>query len=455
MNLPGNIRNVYFLGIGGIGMSALAQWFKARGCHVSGYDRTPSLITRKLQENGIDVHFKDDPKQIPESPDLVVYTPAIPGDLKEYAHVLSTGVHLMKRAEVLGAISRDLFTIAIGGTHGKTSISSLCAWILHEAGEKATAFIGGISKNFGSNLVLTEPAKYLIAEADEYDRSFLNLHPDIALISAIDSDHLDIYGTREEMLDAYRAFANLGGTQGTLIRSVNVPEIQVRGRSYTYGLQPSADFFADDIQVEGFGMSFTLHHGSQAYPGFHLKVPGRHNVENALAAIAVCYCLGLDLDTIRKAISSYSGVERRFDFRCDNGTTIYLDDYAHHPEEIKACIKALREIYPHKHITGIFQPHLYSRTRDFAEGFAQSLDTLDEVILMDIYPARELPLADVDSGMILRRMQNPNKQILTRAEILEHITSRKPEVLVTLGAGDIDRLVMDIEKLLKTKMNCD
>jgi UDP-N-acetylmuramate--alanine ligase len=445
-----DIRTVYFLGIGGIGMSALARWFKARGSVVTGYDRTPGSITTKLQAEGIDVHFEDDPALVPVNPDLVVYTPAIPSDLRELVHVQQQAYWLMKRSEVLGMISSEMFTIAVAGTHGKTSVTSLIAWLLQASGKPVTAFIGGISRNFGTNLVLHPETDLLVAEADEFDRSFLRLKPDIAVITSLDADHLDIYGSREELLDTYRAFAQAISPAGILVRSARVSGLRTSCKEVSYGEGLSLDCHFTKLVFEGDRMKFVMNWQGHTIPDLVLNVPGRHNLENALAASAVCLSLGVEPDRLRKALAEYQGVERRFDYRIRRADLIYIDDYAHHPEELAAFISAVRELYPGRHITGIFQPHLFSRTRDFADGFARSLDLLDEAILMDIYPARELPLPGVDSGMILRRMRNPVKHLMTRAEIAQRVQHGKLDILLTMGAGDIDRLVPELEQLLNT-----
>lgn len=443
-----NVGTVYFLGIGGIGMSALARWFKSRGARVSGYDRTPSNLTRKLQEEGINVHFEDNPSFIPEELDLAVYTPAIPEALEEYKELRDSDIPMKKRSEVLGMISSEMFTIAIAGTHGKTSITSLVAWMLSQADKPVTAFIGGISKNFGSNLVLHENPEILVVEADEFDRSFLRLKPNMAVISAMDADHLDIYGSKEELLEAYRVFVRGINPQGVLVRNERVPEMTVNAHVVTYGEGNNNECYYDELEISEGKMRFTLHWKGESIPNLRLNVAGRHNLENALAAAAICLSAGIGPELIRKALRLYEGVYRRFDYRIDRPDLVYIDDYAHHPEEIEALINAVRELYPGRQITGIFQPHLYSRTRDFADGFARSLDMLDEPILMDIYPARETPIPDVDSGMIIRRMQSPRKKLMTRSDILQHLEERPPDVLLTIGAGDIDRLTGEIEKIL-------
>lgn len=448
MTALNDIRTVYFLGIGGIGMSALARWFGARGAQVSGYDRTPGAITRQLQQEGIAVHFEDDPAQVPVSPDLVIYTPAIPEDLRELGHVRQQGHWLLKRSEVLGMISSEMFTIAVAGTHGKTSVTSMIAWMLHASGKPVTAFIGGISRNFGTNLVLDPGADLLVAEADEFDRSFLRLKPDIAVVTSLDADHLDIYGSREELLDTYRAFARGIPSAGILIRSSRVTGLRPAGLEISYGEGLSLDCHYTHLVFEGDTMRFNMNWQGTTIPELTLQVPGRHNLENALAASAVCLSLGILPEQLREALAEYRGVERRFDYRIRRNDLIYIDDYAHHPEELAAFIQAVREMYPGRRITGIFQPHLYSRTRDFADGFARSLDLLDEAILMDIYPARELPLPGVDSGMILRRMRNPNRQLMTRADILQRVQQGSVDILLTMGAGDIDRMVPELEHVL-------
>jgi len=434
-------------------MSALARWFRARGAQVSGYDRTPGAITRQLQEEGIAVHFEDDATRVPVQPDLVVYTPAIPRDLHELVHVRSMGYWLLKRSEVLGMISSDMFTIAVAGTHGKTSVTSMIAWLLHATGKPVTAFIGGISRNFGSNLLLHPSAEVLVAEADEFDRSFLRLKPDIAVVTSVDADHLDIYGSRQELLDTYRTFARGVPSTGLLVHSARVSGLQPSATEVSYGEGEGCECQYTGLVYEGDRMRFDLHFREHHMKGLILSVPGRHNLENALAALAVCLQLGVDPEALRLALASYRGVERRFDYRIRRDDLIYIDDYAHHPEELLAFIQAVKELYPGRRLTGIFQPHLYSRTRDFADGFARSLDLLDEPILMDIYPAREQPIPGVDSGMILRRMRNPNKSVMTRTGILDRLSHAPLEVVLTMGAGDIDRLVPEIENILNSVSN--
>jgi len=444
-----HITSVYLLGIGGIGMSALARWFRARGASVAGYDRTPGPLTRKLQEEGITVHFEDRPELVPPGTELVIYTPAIPSDLRMMQAIKSAGTRMLKRSQVLGMLSEEYDTIAVAGTHGKTSITSLIAWIFTRAGIPITAFIGGISRNFSSNLVMSPEARTMIAEADEFDRSFLQLRPAMAVISSMDADHLDIYGSRERMTEAYREFARGVSPRGTLIMRSGLPDMHAAASKVTYGLDEKADCHCRDIVFENGEMHFTIVWKGLSIAGCRLSIPGRHNLENALAATAVSLTAGVGAAELRDALQSYRGVERRFDLRIRRDDLVFIDDYAHHPEELSAVINAVREAYPGRKLTGIFQPHLYSRTRDLADGFARSLDMLDQAILMDIYPARELPIPDVTAKMITRRMRHPGALLLTRGEIMEYLQSNPPEVLLTLGAGDIDRLVPEIEALLQ------
>lgn len=429
-------------------MSALARWFHQQGAHISGYDRNPGRITKQLQAMGMDIHFEDRPALIPENLDLVVYTPAIPSSSILMQALRDRGIPMMKRAEVLGRLSEEMNTIAVAGTHGKTSITSLTAWIFHCDERAITAFIGGLSKNFDSNLVHSPGAKILIAEADEFDRSFLMLKAHTAVITAMDADHLDVYGDREAMIRAFRQFAAGVPSGGRLVLQSRLPRMQSKASLIRYGAETGNDCRFEDLIIEDGNMRFSLIWQEEKYADMQLSVPGRHNLENALAACAVALDYGIGPDSIRKALQSYQGVERRFDYRIRRQDCIYIDDYAHHPEEIKALVESVRELYPGRKVSGIFQPHLFSRTRDFAKGFARSLDLLDEIILMDIYPAREEPIPDVDSGMIMRRMQNKQKQWLTRTGILQWLQKRKPEILLTIGAGDIDLLVPEIEKIL-------
>jgi UDP-N-acetylmuramate--alanine ligase len=455
-------RSVYFLGIGGIGMSALARYFHRYGVMVSGYDRTPTTLTHQLIEEGIPVHFDENPELIPDHPDLVVYTPALPEDQKEFQFVIEKGFPLKKRSEVLGMITQNVKTIAIAGTHGKTTITTLVAHLLRTAGKNSIAFLGGISKNYNSNLVISDmstqqsigsPAYYIV-EADEFDRSFLRLYPYIAVITSADADHLDIYGNIEEVRLSFGEFTSHLQKNGTLILKKGVDIVPERTDNYTiqtYHLEGDADFYPENIRFGNSRFVFDLVTPARTIRNITLGLPGKFNLENAIAAAAVAYTIGITDEDIARALVTFEGVERRFDFQVIRDDFVYIDDYAHHPEELKACIRAVREIYPSKKITGVFQPHLFTRTRDFADAFARSLELLDELILLEIYPARENPIPGIDSAMLLGKVQLLNKKICSKAGLPGELKSGKPEILLTLGAGDIDELVKPIRELFTNK----
>ena len=449
-------KTVYFLGIGGIGMSAIARYFHRSGIMVSGYDRTETRLTRSLVAEGIGVHFDENPALIPDHPDLVVYTPAIPKDNKELEFVISNGYHLKKRSEILGMITDGSKTIAVAGTHGKTTTTALIAHILSIAGKELVAFLGGISKDYLSNILTSspltqhsaKPPAYFIVEADEFDRSFLQLFPHIAVITSTDADHLDIYKNLNEVKNTYQEFVSQIQSGGKLIVKKNTgiktgPLDHFSTR--TYSASANADFFPVISGLENGKYTFDL-----AIPGGKIRnlilgLPGLFNLENAIAASAVALSIGIPETTLATSLASFKGVERRFDFQVKRDDFIYIDDYAHHPEELKACIRAVREIYPGKKITGIFQPHLFSRTRDFADEFARSLEMLDELILLEIYPAREEPLPGVNAAMLLDKVHLKKKILCTKAGLLKELESRQPEILLTMGAGDIDQLVQPIK----------
>ena len=443
------IKNIYFLGIGGIGMSALARYFKHSGMNVSGYDKTPTSLTNQLISEGIPVHFTDEIKLIPKKVDLIIYTPAIPKEHKEFIYLKEKGYDLHKRAEILGQIVQDSFTIAVSGTHGKTTITSMIAHILKQSGKDIFSFIGGISKNYKSNLILSEKNSIAVVEADEFDRSFLQLNPDIAVISSMDPDHLDIYGNKDYLVESFRLFANLLRENGKLFLKKGLNLAGVNAEVYSYSAKREADYYAKDIRVEKGLFYFSLCAPDNVSISVKAGVPGLHNVENAIVAAAVALSCGIKPTAVKKGLETYTGVSRRFDYRIKEENLVYIDDYAHHPEEIKACIQAARELYPDKKITGVFQPHLYSRTRDLAEGFEESLAKLDELILLDIYPARELPIKGVTSQALLERIKMKNKMVCSKENLINELVKRNLEVLITIGAGDIDQLVEPIEKSLK------
>jgi UDP-N-acetylmuramate--alanine ligase len=443
------IKRVYFIGIGGIGMSAIARYFLNRGCVVSGYDKTKTALTTLLEGEGMSISYEDDTKTLPaelQAEDvelLVVYTPAIPRDSKILNHFKDQGFALKKRSEVLGIISRGQFCIAVAGTHGKTTTSSIVAHILTDTGFGCTAFLGGIATNFESNFILGNN-NVVVVEADEYDRSFLTLNPDIAVITSMDADHLDIYGDESQLHDSFKLFASQLKDSGTLFVKSGLP----MDAGTSYGINNEPGISASNIRVENARFLFDYSDGVARIEDLEILLPGRHNIENAVAAIAVALKLGISADLIKKAVGNFKGVKRRFEYVVNNLDTIYIDDYAHHPEELKACFDAVRELYPAKKLTVIFQPHLFTRTRDFAEGFAKVLSTVDDLLLLDIYPAREQPIEGIDSDYLLDKITVDQKAIYAKAEIVDAITIKQPELLVTVGAGDIDTLVQPLKKLL-------
>ncbi len=440
---------MYFLGIGGIGMSALARYFKQQQVEVYGYDLTPSPLTDELEYEGMHIHYDEDIQKIPSNIDLVVYTPAIPEDNTELIFLRKQDIPLLKRAELIGKLSEEYDTIAVAGTHGKTSITALIAHLLKTAGIPLTAFIGGICNNFNSNLVLSRDPKYLIVEADEFDRSFLQLQANIAIISSMDADHLDVYHSIDQLHESFIEFAENMGADGYLIYNEKLDKLEsLPVQKQKYGMNDSSDLYATDIRVEGGAFVFTCAGENLRIEDLQLSVPGYHYIENTLASIAVALQLGLAPDQIKEGIKTFQGIKRRFEFICNTANFVFVDDYAHHPSEISATITAIQMLYPDRNITAVFQPHLYSRTNDFALAFAQSLESLDEIILLDIYPAREKPMEGVDSALILGHIKNQNKKVYSKAQLLHHLKANKPDVLLTLGAGDIGLLVNDLKNLL-------
>jgi len=475
MNLS-QTQYCYFLGIGGIGMSALARYFNALGKVVSGYDKTPSRLTSELEKEGINVHYDENPEMIrtrissgewTKENLLVVYTPAVPKSHSEYVLFIGLGLNINKRSEVLGMLTAHSMTIAVAGTHGKTTTSSLITHILINAGMDCSAFLGGITKNYHTNFILGKTLQLkaedsqqlsaagqpvrntIVVEADEYDRSFLSLHPSISVITSLDADHLDIYGNKDQMDKSYSQFASQLQPGGKLIINKSVEDqLSYIGLYLSYSVTKMADFRAINISIENGIYTYDIATPAGVLEKVSLGLPGLHNVENSLAAVAVAYHMNVPEKFIRKALTSFEGVQRRFDYQLKSGKIIFIDDYAHHPEELRACISSVKQIYPGRKLTGIFQPHLFSRTRDFAEGFSQSLDLLDECILLDIYPARELPIEGVSSGMLLNKMKSKNKMVCPRENLINELKSRKLEIVLTLGAGDIDMLVNPIKEFL-------
>lgn len=460
-----NYHSVYFLGIGGIGMSALARWFKHSGLKVAGYDKTATPLTHELMEEGMEIHFEDRIEMLPgyisKEKTLVVLTPAVPKDHKEYNYLIAEGFTIMKRSEVLGLLTKNYRTIAVAGTHGKTTTSSLIAHILKSAGKDMVAFLGGITTNYESNLVMNGAVgkdTLVVAEADEFDRSFLRLFPETSVVTSADADHLDIYGDHASMITSYQDF--MKQVKKSLIvhesieklASAAVPPSGVRGPSaviQTYGTN-QGQFFAENIIANGGFFSFDLT-GKQKIKNIALGVPGFHNMENAIAASIVSLEYGVTEQQLRDALASFKGVKRRFEFIVNKPNLVYIDDYAHHPTEIEAFLKSLRAMYGGKKLTVVFQPHLFTRTRDFADGFAKSLSIADELLMMDIYPARELPIEGVTSNMIFKNVTSKVKVMASKQELVSKLEKMNIEVLATVGAGDIDTFVKPIKEMLSKK----
>jgi UDP-N-acetylmuramate--alanine ligase len=447
------MNKVYFIGIGGIGMSAIARYFMDIGKEVHGYDKTPTVLTRQLEAEGMKIHYEDNIDYIPkEGIELVVWTPAIPKNHSELNWFIDNGFELKKRAEVLGIISRKMKTVAVGGTHGKTTTSSLIAHLLKVGGLDNVAFLGGIAENYASNY-LKGNGEWVVVEADEFDRSFLHLHPDIAIITSMDADHLDIYGTDDEIKKSFNLFANLTKTNGVVLTKENYPlSIEKEGvRKEFYGVEEGSFRSSKLRTADGFFLfDYASPKGDLKDVAFTL--PGKHNIDNATVAIAVAQYLGVGEDKIREGLKTFKGIKRRFDFIFKNEKCVYIDDYAHHPTELNAAISAAKMLYPEQKILGVFQPHLYSRTRDFQEGFAASLDALDEVLLMEIYPARELPIEGVDSSIIFDKMKNQHKTRVNKENLMEILQTKQFDVILTLGAGDIDLFREPIKQYLAS--NC-
>lgn len=451
-----SINSVYFIGIGGIGMSALARYFRSLGKNVAGYDKTETPLTKQLMLEGIAVHYEDNLKLAPKDVDLVVYTPAIPDDHKEFQYYRQNGYNLHKRSEVLGAITAGCFTIAVAGTHGKTTITTLIAHILRHSGYGCNAFLGGIAVNYNSNY-WSDARKVCVVEADEYDRSFLQLNPDIAVITAMDPDHLDIYGTVEAMEHAFIEFATRIKPGGSLVKKLGLSQLNdvSTERKMTYSLDDEdASVYAKNIKINDGGYVFDVSVKSETVHDVGLQIGGLHNVENTVAAIGVARELDIDAEKIRAAVSAFRGVKRRFEYILNTPGRVYVDDYAHHPAELQALISGARSLFSDLRCTVVFQPHLYSRTRDLADGFAAALDLADEVILLPIYPARELPIAGVASEMIRDRMHVAKRTIMNKDELLKWVQStwvKSGGLLITAGAGDIDTLVEPIRQILTNK----
>lgn len=456
-----NIKKVYLLGIGGIGMSALARYFRFNGKIVEGYDKTTSALTKELESEGIPVHYHEDLNKVPalEEKDstLVIYTPAVPESFAEMQYLRLNNFSLYKRSQVLGILTEGKRCIAVAGTHGKTSVTTMTAHLLRNSSLDCTAFMGGISKNYGTNLLLpNHSTDFIVVEADEFDRSFLRLHPQTAIVTYMDADHLDIYGNHEEVVHSFHEFISQIEEGGNLLYRAGLDIEQVRSkhiRKYSYSITEDADFAARNIKVKEGSYHFDLKTPFGEIKDLKLSYPGLMNVENAVAACSAALLNGVTEVEIRQALPQYKGVVRRFDIRYSGKKTIYIDDYAHHPRELEATIKSLRDLYPGRKITGIFQPHLFTRTRDFAQEFAKSLDLLDEALLLEIYPAREEPIEGVDAGLILKYMNLEKKVRCNKGDFPNILDRYDPDILLTVGAGDIDRLAEPIIEYLEKKEN--
>ncbi len=445
------MKNVYFIGIGGIGMSAIARYYNFKGMKVSGYDKTPSELTHALEAEGIEVHYEDNTDFIPKdvSETLVVYTPAIPKDMGELVYVQEHGYRVIKRSRTLGEIADGQRCLGVAGTHGKTTTSTLLAHIFQDSGEGCSAFLGGISKNYDTNL-LVSANETIVAEADEFDRSFLQLFPEIAVITSMDADHLDIYSDIENMHEAFKAFASQ--VSGTVITKLGLPisaeDTKARIMRYSYD-DASADFYASDIVVDECGyFTFNLYWPGGVVEGCRVGIPGWINVENAVAASAIALTYGLDPEKVKHALGTFAGVKRRFDIHVNQPGCAYIDDYAHHPKEIAAAVSSIRDIFPGRKLTAIFQPHLYTRTRDFADEFAQALSKVDKLIMLDIYPAREEPIPGVTSEIIYDKVTAPQKAIMVKEDLMHYLENEPIDVLITFGAGNIDRFIKPISEML-------
>lgn len=465
MNLK-KLHTVHFLGIGGIGMSALARWFNHIGVKVSGYDKTPSPLTHSLEEEGMEIGFEDSVERIPvqvlkdKENTLIIWTPAMPKDSAQLNFLMENGFPMKKRAAVLGMITANMPTIAVAGTHGKTTTSSMIAHLLKFGGKNIAAFLGGLTQNYESNLILHDEAigeATVVVEADEFDRSFLHLHPNVAVVTSADPDHLDIYGDGDHMVEGFRQFVDLIAEEGQLyISSKAFGKLGIPSKSSIrvneYGLD-RGEIQAREIKALPAAFRFDYFNKNIEIKGLELHMHGFHNVENILPAISIALDKGLNESVIREGVRTYKGVKRRFEIWIQEESKVFIDDYAHHPEEIRAFLSSVKAMYPNKKLTAIFQPHLYTRTRDFSEGFSESLSIADEVVLLDIYPARELPIEGVTASMLLEGITSTKKSLQTKEGLLDYLEMNSPEVLVTIGAGDIDRLVSPIANWMKHHEN--
>lgn len=440
-------QTIYFLGIGGIGMSALARFFLQRGDSVYGYDHVESVITQQLQQEGAIIHFDEDIQQIPPQVDFVVYTPAIPHNHLEYIYFQENNIPIYKRSRVLGDLAKGHPTLAVAGTHGKTTTTAMLTQLLFPY-RKLLSFIGGVAKNFDSNFLIDKDFDTVVVEADEFDRSFLTLYPTIAVITSMDADHLDVYGSRESLVESFQLFANQIDKDGTLLIHEKVADQISHPHKLTYGFGDACDFRISDVRLETTRAFFTLNFDGGCYRDIAIGVSGTHNVLNAAAACAVGHLCHLSETEIKTQMTDFCGVKRRFDYRIERDDLVYIDDYAHHPEEIRAIITAVKKLYADKEVTVIFQPHLYTRTRDFGTQFAEVLALADRVVMLDIYPARELPIPGITAQWLLDMIPTTNKVLVRKDEVVSYLQQNRPQVLLTVGAGDIDRLVPQLTEQL-------
>ena len=445
-----NIHNIYFIGIGGIGMSSLARYFVANKKYVAGYDKTRTEITESLEDLGINIHFDDDVKQIDSrflnsETTLIVYTPAVPKDHKELNYFFDNGFEVLKRSTVLGEITKNTYCFAIAGTHGKTTTTSILGHLLYKCNVEVTAFLGGISQNYNSNLILSG-TKVTVVEADEFDRSFLTLSPDMACITSMDADHLDIYGEAEELQKSFVEFSKKIKPNGKLFIKNGLPL-----KGITYGIEDNADYSAFNIKIIDGAYVFDVKTPNGILKNFKFNLPGRHNLSNALIALAMTVEFGIPHQQLAEALASYQGVKRRFTYQIKTDNLVFIDDYAHHPQEINAVYQAVREMYPNKKVLAIFQPHLFSRTRDFGDDFAESLSIFDEIILLEIYPAREVPIEGITSKWLFDKIENENKKLIQKAELISEIKKSNAQIIMTIGAGDIGEEVKHIKNALSVE----
>ncbi|HEV7346712.1 UDP-N-acetylmuramate--L-alanine ligase [Telluribacter sp.] len=461
MHFTSDWKYIYFVGIGGIGMSALARWFNTNGFSVAGYDRTPTTLTDSLEQENISVHFEDDVAHIPSgflvdpTQTLVVYTPAVPANHQQMAYFRANGFTIQKRSQVLGWLTRNLRTIGVAGTHGKTTTSSMVAHLLRNAGINCTAFLGGITQNYGTNFLLNSPTEtpediVCVVEADEFDRSFLTLYPDLAIVTSTDADHLDIYGEHDAVLESFRAYVKQIKPGGSLIMKRGLPVADSATADVQEYSLHEGDYHSRNLRIENARFVFDIVYPGGVIDHIAMQIPGYHNVENALAATAVALRVGVSPDQIRHGLHTYRGVKRRFEYILESRSKVFIDDYAHHPAEVEAFLSSVRALYPGRHLTAVFQPHLFTRTRDFADGFGQSLSLADRLLLLDIYPAREQPIEGVTSAMLLEKVSILDKSIVSKEELLEKLLNLDTDIVVTIGAGDIDKLVLPIKEVLVT-----